>query len=1175
MKKIYFLMGMVFLVANAGWGQQIIGSFPTIDGGFEGQTSIATQSSIATGVQVSGWTIQNTTTASATLNTTGGRSGPKYVTLSNGATASRFQSPTVNTSGAIVNATAYTVQFYYKTSGSTAVTNFQRNISPDGTGSPGTYNTITMGGTSGTWTLVQVSQTSGSSAASPKYGIGILRLNGASAVSLDIDDYVIYAGTADNTAPNSPGSVTISNPTTSSLDVSWVDASGGVDGGGYVVVRYSTNPLATDDPNQNGIYSIGNSVSGSVTGTVAYIGTGTSFTDNGLSANTSYYYKVYTVDKAFNYSAESTGNGTTNSSSTPIINVSASSLTSFGPVVAGSNSAERTYTVDGANLVGNLNVTAPAGVEVSLTSGSYTGTTGNTIPIAPSSGTVSSTNIYARFSPVTATGFLNANITNSSSGATTKNVNVQGFAIVDEPTSQASISVSGSTTNSIDLSLSGGNGSGRIVVARANNPVNADPADGPAYLDGGGVFTAGTDLGGGNYVVYIGTASGTTVTNLSSGTTYHFAVYAYSDNGGSPGTANYLAPGAVANATTLNPVAGLQISAANTAYTIDFDNTVAGVNVGQFNAQANFAVSSPATGQLNSNAWAYSSSSVSAASTFGGTVAGGNGVSTGGTSSTGVYAATISAGNNALAIQPASSTWTSGGNYTLRIQNQTGGTITSLIVSCKEYVYNDQGRSTTIGISTSPDNATYAAVTGYNMNTPVAADGTPAWKTYIRQALVTGLSISTGSYYYIRFTGIDNGGSGSRDEIAFDDVTVVADPTSFMPSYSGSLADMILGSDAQLAGNTIVETDVTLNNADLLLGNNNLTVGNTVIGGSAAGYIKTNGTGLLTMNNITAAARTFPIGNATYNPLTIANGSGHNWSANVEDAVNNVQPPFNTDKAVLRTWNITPSVNPPAAGADLTFQYNDGDLSQIGPSFNTAEDMQLWHYTVAWVASGGAITPGGSPGGVRTVTKTGQSSFSPFALANISGGLPVTYLTFSGYKDGSRNQLKWTTATEINNRGFEVLRSSDGVQFSSIGFVNSLALGGNSNVKINYTFTDNAPTSDKLYYRLRQEDLDGQQKLSNIVFIRGGKPTGLLIDAICPNPAKNSVNVIIATDKKQTVTLFVTDMAGRNMIQRIVNVETGSNTVPLDITGLNSGIYLVRMICGDGCDAGMVKLIKE
>jgi hypothetical protein len=75
-------------------------------------------------------------------------------------------------------------------------------------------------------------------------------------------------------------------------------------------------------------------------------------------------------------------------------------------------------------------------------------------------------------------------------------------------------------------------------------------------------------------------------------------------------------------------------------------------------------------------------------------------------------------------------------------------------------------------------------------------------------------------------------------------------------------------------------------------------------------------------------------------------------------------------------------------------------------------------------------------------------------------GIPtaVNFLNFSGYKQGSVNILKWATVTETNNLGFEVQRSNDGINFTVIGFVNSLATNGNSNAELSYTFIDNNPS---------------------------------------------------------------------------------------------------------------------
>ena len=144
--------------------------------------------------------------------------------------------------------------------------------------------------------------------------------NNANTPQIAIDEIKVanswagVTGTGDNIAPNSPGAVTVNNPTGTTLDVSWSSASGFVTGDGYMVVRYTSNPNANNDPSQQTVYAVGNTITngtGSLTGTVVYVGTGTTLTDTGLTAGTSYYYKVYTFDTCRNYSVESSQSGST------------------------------------------------------------------------------------------------------------------------------------------------------------------------------------------------------------------------------------------------------------------------------------------------------------------------------------------------------------------------------------------------------------------------------------------------------------------------------------------------------------------------------------------------------------------------------------------------------------------------------------------------------------------------------------------------------------------------------------------------------------------------------------------------------------------------------------------------------------------------------------------------
>ncbi|MDP2388471.1 MAG: gliding motility-associated C-terminal domain-containing protein [Bacteroidota bacterium] len=102
------------------------------------------------------------------------------------------------------------------------------------------------------------------------------------------------------------------------------------------------------------------------------------------------------------------------------------------------------------------------------------------------------------------------------------------------PSTQASVFASSSITNSsATISWTAGNGGNAIVLIHQSSSVNTDPTSGSTYT-ANSVYSLGTQLGTGNYVVYDGTGTSVTVTGLNSGTTYFFAVYEYDPNGGSP-----------------------------------------------------------------------------------------------------------------------------------------------------------------------------------------------------------------------------------------------------------------------------------------------------------------------------------------------------------------------------------------------------------------------------------------------------------------------------------------------------------------------------------------------------------------------------------------------------------------------------------------------------------------
>ncbi|GEM_PF-1396389 len=193
---------------------------------------------------------------------------------------------------------------------------------------------------------------------------------------------------------------------------------------------------------------------------------------------------------------------------------------------------------------------------------------------------------------------------------------------------------------------------------------------------------------------------------------------------------------------------------------------------------------------------------------------------------------------------------------------------------------------------------------------------------------------------------------------------------------------------------------------------------------------------------------------------------------------------------------------------------------------------------------------------------------------NSMGTLPVTLASFLGYKEGIRNQLQWTTTTETNNLGFEVQRSTDGINYSAIEFVVSKAISGNSSSILNYSFADNNVTSTRNYYRLRQVDIDNRSKLSKILLLDNDRPLILTIEGLFPNPASSIANVQISSPVKDKVTIFITDVAGKILQRKEINVDPGHTIVPLDISQLAKNIYLLKLVSTAGIQSTFKMMVN-
>jgi hypothetical protein len=185
------------------------------------------------------------------------------------------------------------------------------------------------------------------------------------------------------------------------------------------------------------------------------------------------------------------------------------------------------------------------------------------------------------------------------------------------------------------------------------------------------------------------------------------------------------------------------------------------------------------------------------------------GSSNGGVSTGGVYAFNTTTGNASLGFQPGGSDWAPG-TVTLKIQNQTGALINAIDMAYKLYVLNDQGRSSSFNCSWSTDNTNFTDLVSLNYTSPATADAAPAWNLNERSATISNLSIAPGAFFYLRWSGADAGGTGTRDEFALDDiaVTLISSSPVTLPVTLSDFTAATLKDGIELDWSNLTETNI-------------------------------------------------------------------------------------------------------------------------------------------------------------------------------------------------------------------------------------------------------------------------------------------------------------------------------------------------------------------------------
>ncbi len=245
-----------------------------------------------------------------------------------------------------------------------------------------------------------------------------------------------------------------------------------------------------------------------------------------------------------------------------------------------------------------------------------------------------------------------------------------------------------------------------------------------------------------------------------------------------------------------------------------------------------------------------------------------------------------------------------------------------------------------------------------------------------------------------------------------------------------------------------------------------------------------------------------------------------------------------TDQSIYETI-AEPGVN--------DFTYND-----LNVNLN-----EIYTYRIATIS--------GPPGSI--------SDWGNEATAYVPAATPVELISFTASVSKNGAVLNWSTATETNNRGFEIERSTDKAEWSRVGFVGGR---GTTTEPQHYSYTDNLPGASLVtyYYRLKQVDFNGAYKYSSTVEAEFG-PSEFTLSQNYPNPFNPTTSISYQLPVNSFVSLKVYDVLG-NEVSTLVNEQkaAGEYSAVFNASALGSGVYFYVLKAGNFLQSRKMMLVK-
>lgn len=212
----------------------------------------------------------------------------------------------------------------------------------------------------------------------------------------------------------------------------------------------------------------------------------------------------------------------------------------------------------------------------------------------------------------------------------------------------------------------------------------------------------------------------------------------------------------------------------------------------------------------------------------------------------------------------------------------------------------------------------------------------------------------------------------------------------------------------------------------------------------------------------------------------------------------------------------------------------------------------------------GIIYPGTSTNGMLVSGElTGLNS--SFTIAFRADILPIRLISFKAMIQNNATAIQWITDGLETNGFFDVMKSNDGRNFSTIQQIKTIQ------GQTNYQYTDNLLQKGNQFYKLKMTDGDGKVAYSDVASV---SYNGKAVIRIRPNPVRTNAMLVYDAATAGTITAKIFNPSGQLMLHQSMNVAIGENNIPLDLSELAAGSYQLQIL-QNGTVIQTVPLIKQ